>query len=360
MKNSLDIGINVNSLSSLFFSKHLKYLKQEKKKKKIIRTYDLSCKEYIRISQILSKIPNSFYLYEKVEFIQPTEIQEDFIEKRKDLLDNKYVLFTYTLSENYISFQTFLKKLGSPSLFFSTLMDTYSHLLNSLYRLSLMENKICLLSISSSNLFFRKDFNAPFFTLEEAFFLPKTITPFFMEQTMNKIIKLKNFSFQPMEIHLLYFLYKNQSSFLSISDLIEVIHYYIISMPFFSFFTKEEKEKYKDSCMESMKNLVSLNFSSIFILIMKEYSFTWDNFALSMFFFYILEKINNVFPSQEFAFFKEWSTLLLKNIGADPGKRETVENTKKVFEKLFINYPHWLFIQEIDQEKISLLFKTLE
>jgi hypothetical protein len=375
------IGIKVDNIppffDPLFFSKQNK--DKQKDKNKIIRLFDSSCKEYIKITQKIFKIPNAnlfFHLYEKVEFIYTTEIDSDFITKisinNKDNKnnknnENKYVLFTYLncLEDEYSVFLTSLKKTLNPCLnhcsFFSILIRSYYYLLDTLHNLSLIEKPICLLSLSSSTIFFTKDNIPILFQLENAFSISflNNVCPLFMDQIMYKITQLKNFSYQPIEVHLLYFLYKNKSPYLSISDLVEVINHYLLSMPFFSLFTEEEKEKYRESCVEAFKHLVSLDFLNIFFKILKESSFSWDNFALSMLYYTILEKINVVFPSEEFVFFREWTKLLLKNLNGNPLRREKVMNTRHSFDKLFQNYPNWLYIKQIDKGKMDLLRNKL-
>lgn len=379
------IGIKVDNIPSffdpLFFSKQEKDKinkdkDKDKNKKKIIRLFDSSCKEYLKISQKILKIPNAilfFHLYEKAEFIHTTEIDPDFITKisinNKNNLDyeNKYVLLTYPncLEDEYSIFLTGLKKTFNPCInpcsFFSILIQSYYHLLDALHKLSSIENPICLLSLSSSTILFTKDHIPILFQLDNAFSISflNNVSPLFIDQIMYKITQLKNFSYQPIEIHLLYFLYQNKSPYLSISDLIEVINHYLLSMPFFSLFTEKEKEKYYESCIESFKHLVSLDFFTIFIKIVKESSFSWDNYALSMLYYTIVEKINNVFPSEEFVFFREWSKLLLKNLNENPLWREKVMNTRYSFDKLFEQFPHWLYIKEIDKGKMELLLSKL-
>lgn len=363
----MDSGINVNliqSQQSFFFSKkEINFFQERNTKKKTIRLFDTSCKDYINISQKLFKISESFYLYEKVEFLEPTEIDSDFVIKHNfsKVKVNKYVLFTYSFQEkDYFPFISLLKKLVkdfSPTLFFSIFIQSYSHLLDSLHKVSCLENPICLLSISSSTILFNKEYIPIFFCLENSFSLTSKINGLFIEKTMNKILNLNNFSLQPIEVHLLFYLYKTKSSHLSISDLVEVIHHYIKSMPFFSLFTKEEKEKYKEISMESLKSLVSLEFATIFTIIINKWSFSWDNYALSILYFHILEKINTVFLAKEFGFFKEWYSLLKKNVITN--NREKVEYSRKVFEKLLVDNPHWLSIANVDKEKMDLLINVL-
>jgi hypothetical protein len=272
-------------------------------------------------------------------------------------LENKYILFTYSDStDKYIPFLKYLRQKFDSCFFFSNLIQSYSHLLNAIQPISCIENNICLLSLSSNNIFYGKENIPIIFSIENAFSVPSTST---MEQIMNKISLLNNFSYQPIEIHLLYFLYKSNSKYLSITDLIEVINHYLLSMPFFSLFTEKEKEKYSEDCMNSLQHFVSYDFSFIFKKIVEEDSCTWNNFSLSMLYYIILVKINRCFPSNEFNFFKEWSKLLLENLNGNAKSRKKVENTRKTFDQLFIDYPHWIYIKKIDNEKMDLLWKEI-
>jgi hypothetical protein len=96
-----------------------------------------------------------------------------------------------------------------------------------------------------------------------------------------------------------------------------------------------------------------------------------------MLFIFILEKINSIFPfndshdspshdspshdspshdspSHDFVFFKEWFKILKRNLIKNSVK---VNFCKNEFKQLLINYPNWLYINDLEQSKMSLLFQ---
>jgi hypothetical protein len=375
---NLNPNIHVENLceNHLFFRKKDKEncikvnYKKEKKSKKIC-VYDDSCKYYIKITQQIHQIPNYktyFYTYEKAEFLDLTKIEDSTFKKiaLSNSSGNQYLLFTYKYLSKYTL--TFSQKIhqslhqGLCKPFLMLLLNSYKQLLKNVQQLLQSEKKLCFFQISSTNILFSqeeqggvsflKNFHACF-SCKNSFFKVEHLLRIFSENTID------NFSYQPLEVHLIYFLWKNNINTLSFSHLEEISRNYIKSMSIFSLLNELERDTYIQTCIHSLKIYINKDLNTIVEKMVSEYSFSWDNFALSVLFFYIVENICRTwyFPSE--TFLQGWSKLLLKNIHGNPFKRETVDSTIEILEQLLEKNPSWLFVNTISSDKMQDLLRVL-
>jgi hypothetical protein len=353
----------------LFFRKkeNLKSFKQKKTKK--IRIYDDFSKYYIKMIQQIHQIPEYstfFHTYEKAEFLEFTKIEDSSSFKKISLSpENQYILFTYKfLSKKTIPFyqhiyQSIQQGLCKP--FLLLLLNSYQQLLKNQQQLLKTEKKLCFFNISSTNILFsEEEERGPFLKNFHACFSCKK--PFFKVEHLIRIFSeniLENFSYQPFEIHLIYFLWKNNINTLSFSHLEEICRNYIKSISVFSLLNELERDNYSETCIHLFKNYINKDLTTIIEKIVLEYSFSWDNFALSILFFYIIKNIccTWYFPSE--TFLQGWSRLLLNNIHGNPLKRETVDSTIEIMEQLLEKNPSWLFVNTISQDKMNNLLRVL-
>ena len=316
----------------------------------------------------------SFYTYEKAEFLDLTKIENASFKKialssssSSSTSDNQYVLFTYkyiskyTLTFSQHIYQSLQHGLCKP--FLMLLLNSYQQLLKNQQQLLKSEKKLCFFQISSTNILFSqeekckgelflKNFHACF-SCEKPFFKVEHLLRIFSENTID------NFSYQPLEVHLIYFLWKNNINILSFSYLEEISRNYIKSMSIFSLLNELERDKYCETCIHSLKTFINKDLNTIVEKMVLEYSFSWDNFALSVLFFYIIENICRTWYFPNETFLQGWSKLLLKNIHGNPFKRETVDSTIEILEQLLEKNPSWLFVNTISSEKMQDLLRVL-
>ena len=352
---------------------HLFFHKKDKKKIKLkknqkIGVFDESCKHYIKMTQQIHQIighTQSFHTYEKAEFLDLTKIEDISFKKISFSSENQYILFTYPyFSKNNLSFsqkihQSLQQGLCKP--FLLLLFQSYQQLLKHQQELLKTEKKLCFFQLSSTNIFFSQEEDYPFLKNFHACFSRQT--PFFKVEHILRIFsenKIDNFSYQPLEIHIIYFLWKNNINTLSYSHLEEISKNYIKSMSIFNLFNELERDKYSETCIFLFKTFINKDLKTIIEKMVADYSFSWDNFSLSILFFYIVENICRTwyFPCE--TFLQEWSRLLLKNIHPNPFKRETVENTIGKLELLFEKKPCWLFVNTISCENMQDLLRVLK
>lgn len=369
-----NINIDVDNLfdNHLFFRKEncIKENWKKQKKTKKIRIYDDFSKYYMKMVQQIHQIPDYstfFHTYEKAEFLEFTKIEDSSSSFKKISLspENQYILFTYkSLSKKTLPFyqhiyQSIQKGLCKP--FLLLLLNSYQQLLKNQQQLFKTEKKLCFFHISSTNILFSQEENGgPFLKNFHACFSCKN--PFFKVEHLFRIFSeniLDNFSYQPFEVHLIYFLWKNNINTLSFYHLEEICRNYIKSISIFSLLNELERDKYSETCIHLFKNYINKDLNTIVEKIVSEYSFSWDNFASSILFFYIVENICRTwyFPSE--TFLQEWSRLLFKNIHGNPFKRETVDSTIEILEQLLEKNPSWLFVNTISPDKMQDLLRVL-
>jgi hypothetical protein len=88
------------------------------------------------------------------------------------------------------------------------------------------------------------------------------------------------------------------------------------------------------------------------------FSGTWDNYGISILFLEIVGNMTRVFSLTN-NFLTKFSILLSKNINPVPSKREELSETFNKYERLFIEYPDWSFVNSISDEKMELLMEKL-
>jgi hypothetical protein len=342
----MNTSIYVDQIPISFFLK-----KKEKKRentenikdKSSLCLYDEQCKTKIRISQKIQKIENYekyFEIPEKVERVSITQNQVQPISLQSHIL-------LYFKNKTNTSFTNFLFKKPTKQYIFH-LLESYQILLKSLKKLQ--EQHICYFGISSQSIVFDIDttnttdtipilqnFDSSFITTDAT--LTKKIT--------HTIQNLQNFSFQPLEVHALYFLLINQLETLSYSQIEEIGSHYVKSMSVLSLFTNTQREKYKETCVEVLKKYVNQPCNSIIEDIIDQGSFTWDQYALNVLYLYLVDKTINQFSLVN-TFLNGLFEYLIQQLDPDPKKRETLEQTLEKLEKLYEQYPSWLFVKGLN------------
>lgn len=328
----------VNNNIQLFFSK--------------IMEYDVSCKNEIKISEKIKEIPyySRFYtIVENADFLQIKEIKEYHIQKLNisDYPNEKYVLLQYP-NEKYIKFNDFLLSFRRPKELLSHVLHSYSQLMDSLIQLH--ENNICFFDLSSEHIAFREK-NMPLLQdFQNSFFFNKNHFLKIME-------KIHDYTCKPLEVHVLFYLIQNKEESLSYSYIETIVSFFIENMPVFSLFSNESKVSYKENCIESLKKYINKPKQDIINDIF-DASSTWDNYSLSILYFYIIGTIVRVFSLKE-TFMNDFLKVLSKNLSPNPSKRETIEETKEKYDELMNRQTNWSFVNKMQSDKMAMFYELL-
>jgi hypothetical protein len=306
--------------------------KNKKEKKTSICLFDESCKNHLLISQKIQKIENYQDYYRILEKAEKVGLGEKSL--------SSHVLLTYLIKDTDVSFSSFLLHQNkNPKEILFYLQDSYQYLLKSIKILH--NHSICYFGVSSQTIIF--DSNIPRLNNFESSFLITNDNQ--INKTMHQIRNLQNFSFQPLEVHVLYYFLNNELTTLSSTQIEDICSYYVNSVPIFSLFSESYREKYKEKCLKTLNKYVNQNQTFIVDELTK-FCNTWDNYALTILYLHLLETIIHRF-SLENTFFNGWMKILKKYLDPDPEQRKSLEFIMKKWDSLYEEYPNWKFVKSI-------------
>ena len=137
--------------------------------------------------------------------------------------NNKYVLLEYN-NINYLDFDDFIFKLLNPKLFIFHVLDSYSFLLNSL--LNLEEIGICFFNLSTKNIFFCENYKPMLRNFETSLLLDKCTDIDYLSKI---IVKVEDYTYKPLEIHVIFYLIKNNETSLSFSAIDSICNNFFLN-----------------------------------------------------------------------------------------------------------------------------------
>ena len=172
----------------------------------------------------------------------------------------------------------------------------------------------------------------------------------------NIIANIDNYTYKPLEVHVLFYLIVNNEETMSLSFIEAISNNYVKNMDVLSLFSENYKDSFEKSCVETLKKYINKPKSVIIADILK-YSRYWDNYSLSILYLHIIGNISKFF-SLKGTFMNKFTLLLIQNIHPNPLKRESLKETSKNYDKLFDN-SDWGFINDFSSEKMKKLFHLL-
>jgi len=322
----------------------------KKYKTKIIDLCFLSINE-ANISDIVKKINNYnnyFNLIEYYDYISIKEISEEIYQTLHLNTEKKYLIFKY-INKNYFPFHDFLFKIDNPKNFIFYIIESFSFLLKSLILLN--ENNICFFNLSSSNIFFY--FNKPILHHFENSLQILKLSSNYIEKI---ILTINDFTNKPIEVHILYYIIKNNLSSISYSLIEEICEKYVNNLSILNLFSENYKSSYKLNCIDYLKIYINLPKNEIIKAILKENN-TWDIFSLCVIYIHLFGNYAKIFSLNN-SFLNNILMELCKNIHPNPSKRNTLKNLQDFFENC-LNID-WSFINSLNYEKMNNLFNKLE
>jgi hypothetical protein len=357
MKTNIDVSlINIKKCKKIINeTKSTENVENTTEKK--IKLYDFFSINENKICNKIRKIPNYFDYYNIItqnSFISIGEMHEKTVDNFNIVNANnneKYVLFEYDYKIN-INFEDFLYNLPNPKLFIFHTLDTYSCLLNSLNLLQ--KNGVCFFNLSPKNIIFDTNFKPILNNFEKSLLITNIANQTYF---INIIKKINDFTYKPIELHLLFYVIMNNEERLSSSLLDIICDNYIKNMHILSFLSDNYKISYKNECINFLKKYVNKSQKEIIDNVSANHT-GWDNYELSVLYLHIFGNIINIFSLKE-TFINKIFLCLIKNIHPNPLKRETIENTLNSYNKLFNENTDWSFVNSILQNKMKLLYDAL-
>jgi hypothetical protein len=164
--------------------------------------------------------------------------------------------------------------------------------------------------------------------------------------------------YKPLEVHVIFYLIKNQLNTISYSFIEEICEIYINNLTILSFFSDKYIESYKQLCIDSLKKYINKSKSEI-IEELLENIYTWDIFSLSVLYLHIIGNILQIFSLQD-TFINKLFMELSKNINPEPSKRYDLETMREIYDKLFNEEKCWKYINNLKNNTIIKLFENLQ
>jgi len=326
-----------------------------------IKLYDAFIVNEVKISKKIAKIPGYYNNYEIVNDYCAIEVgnqNECVLENLEIVLNNinnnKYMLITYNSDKNQllVDFNTFLFHLKTPKLFVFHVLDTYSYLLDSLHTLSTIN--VCFFDLCPENIFLGENYKPILKNFQNSLLVINTINDNYISIILRKI---KNYTYKPLEIHLLYYLIVNTEITMSYSLIDVICNNYMEGLTFLDLFNDNYRENRRKMCRDCLVQYINKPRSEIMNKIFTFYK-TWDSYSISIIYIHIFSHMIRVFELKD-TFINAIANSLLHNIHPEPTKRETLTTTRNMLEEMYVKHADWSFIDTISNEKLTELYIVL-
>jgi hypothetical protein len=350
-------NITLSNIDKHFFlhSEKYKYEEYSKKYKTKLVNYCFYTINEANISEKIKKIryySNNFAILEDYDFVNITQLNDKIIEKLSLSSENEYLIFRYK-NEKIIKFNEFLLNIYNPKLFILHTIETFSYILKSLIKLN--DNNICFFNLSPQNIGFNLDCGEK--PIINNFQLSLNISKLNETYITNIINKIDDYTHKPLEVHILFYLIKNDISTISYSFIEEITEVFIKKLDILNLFSDNYKETYKITCIEYLKKYINKPKSYIITDILEYYD-KWDVYSLSLLYLHIFGNISRVFSLKQ-NFISKIVNELIKNISPDPSKRTNLENLQENYEKFLNNENNWSFANNLSFNKMCQLIDVL-
>jgi len=329
--------------------------KESKKYKTKFVNYCFNTINEANISDKIKKIryySNNYAIVEDYEFITISQLNEQIIEKLNLTDENRYLIFKYK-NERFVSFNDFLLNIYNTKFFFLHTIETFSYLLQSLIQLN--DNNICFFNLSPQNIVFNLDCGEK--PIIQNFSSSLQISKLNETYITNIINKLNDYTHKPLEVHILFYLIKNDILTISYSFIEEITDVFIKNVGVLTLFSENYKESYKVGCIEYLKKYINKTKTDIIRDILEHHD-KWDVYSLSLLYLHIFGNISRVFSLKQ-NFINKIIIELTKNMSADPSKRSSLEDLLENVEKILNNEKDWSFVNKLSQNKMSILIDIL-
>jgi hypothetical protein len=349
----MDTNIDISTIHNYFLMFHEEKIKNINNDRKNIVQHSFFSINEANIANMIKKIPyysNYFSILEDYEFINLFEINEHIFEKLNN--SEKFYLFKYLDVESidlidYIYNFTSIKKL------ISSIIDSFLSIFTGLSILN--ENNICFFDISPNKIIFLKDHKDK--PVLSDFKLSLRVSKLDIDYLSNILNKLDDFTYLPIEIHVIFYFIKNEMSTISYTFIEEFCELFVENLNILKLFSANYKKIYKDKCIETLKKYINQSKQYIINDILERHN-KWDIYGISMLYIQIFGSISRIF-SLKGTFISKIVLELTKNLHPDSDKRMTLEETFHSFNILLHQQQDWSFINQLNNDKLDVFFTDL-
>ena len=324
----------LNSCVHYFFDEYEnKNTNKKNKIHKIIKS-DFWIQNELTNRKKVINIPNFkkyFYICDRISELNITEIDEEdtnIIGQR--IKDDDTILLEFS-DRNLIYLKNYLKTLNTSTKYILSIINFYKHLLKSISLLvssNIVHNHITFDSIVVDNddypLLSNFSFSIDFLRTD----IDKYIKHFILTYDPTYIE-------WPLELHLISYLITNKLNSLSSNNIEHVIHDVVENNNILKTFGEDIVSSYKIEANKYFNKYINQSYHYILTDLL-QYSYSWDNYALSILFLRILIGIHKTIRIQN-KFIILFMKLLVCNIHLNPKKRLTIDFTINKFVSILDN-----------------------
>jgi hypothetical protein len=349
----MDTDINILNINKHFFVNKEQLLNPSYRNK--IVNYSIISVNEAKICHKIKKLlyySNYFSVLDDYEALNISQLNDDIVEKLKNGLDAQYYLFKYN-DRNAVEFIDFLYNFTSIKKFIFDNINAFQHLLYGLQFLN--DNNICFLNITPKNIIYLEHYREkPVFCNFRYSLNLNKLDYTYISSILNKI---EDFTYQPFEIHILYYFCKHDIITISYAFIEEFCQEFVENLNILGLFSENYRKKYKEQCIETMKKYINLPRNEILDDIL-ERNEKWDVYGVSILFLHIFGCISRVF-SLKGTFVSRITLELSRNLHPDSDKRMCLKETLNVFNKCLNEENDWKFVNNLDNNKLPQLFNEL-
>jgi REP element-mobilizing transposase RayT len=338
-----------NSNSQLYLSRN-NYVTN---KRSILTINDEYSQNEIKTTNILKRI-NNYYLYfnifEEIQHAKIGELNESNFE-RMDLCVDNHILFIYN-DNHKIDFTSFIMSFHSCRDFLLNLIESHREILKILCITK--TNELCIFNICPNHILFDDTLKPQLSNFTKTFSLNLKTTS---HLDLKNYLKGENYTYKPIEVHLLYYLLYNNEMVLDDGTIDIISSKFVEDIKIFDYFSTTFKIEYKHKCNIFMRKYLAMNKDDIIKDILK-YSNTWDYYSICIIYLHIISNIIPIFSIRE-GFIVKFLNMLVKNLDPEPLNRDCVYEIDEYYDELFIKYNNWDFVSELSDNNLKKLYDKL-
>lgn len=353
MRQSISVSILTPNIHLFFDNEpHSKPETVSTQRNQIVRHSFHSMNE-ANICNKIQKIPmyqDHFSILEDFEQLNADKISDENAANDIHQVETEYYLFKYS-DKNAVDFIDFLYSQTSIKKLLLCTFNTFQHVTSSLSMLH--KNKICYFHISPQNIItYSVGREKP---LIRNFKYSLQVAKLSRDYIFQMIRHIKDFTYMPFEIHILYYILNNPESGFNEHFIEEFCSEFVENVTVLRLFSTTFKNNYKRLCVEMAQKYCGKDSHYIVADIIERNS-KWNVYGLSMIFIHIFGCIINTYSLKD-TFLNKMIVKLLVNLHPDSSKRLTLEQSLGLFNKYLCEQDDWKFVNNLDNNKLTELFK---
>jgi len=207
---------------------------------------------------------------------------------------------------------------------------------------------ICFFDLCPDNIVFNEYSYPLLHNFQNSIYISKLNESFISKLILN----VTDFTYKPLEVHLLFYLIKNNLKTLNLELVLTITDKYIDNLKILSLFSDNYKEKFKKGCIDILTKYINKPKSDIICAVLEQNG-TWDSYSLSIIYLHIIGTITQIYDLKG-TFLSKLVIELMKNINPNPSKRNNIITIKSNYNALFEEFSDWTFINNLSEERLKL------